>query len=478
MGDYTIHFEGSLSLTLTFTFTEGQDGSKSQVSSSVSVGPGGTDDRFAFGETFKVDQVIFDGQPVILESVGFSLVVPPFPTPFVIEVNNMKGGDGGSCRGLDNSCGSLETALDTMMKMGMKSIELNLVVSDTISKPFSFSDDSEMVLKQGGLVRPSLIVLEAFKSTPLVVLSVSNASLSLTDVDALIRFSSLDLKLVSVSSGSFEFRNGVIKYTPHLTTNSEIGNADSDLCSWTTGTIELVDSTAEFRSCSLTNLAQGGIMQSGGNVSLRDVYFESNGPTNRDFPSARRNVMCSSDGTLFVGGLTGDGRSHLFPGSGISGDGCSVSGTATTMSIPFLDTYHSQITRDKKTGNFELELVGSGFLPCGLQLEVFTSLEDGNSEESLTLAVDTSTASLFTETRIEIIVTPNDVANLSKKSEWKVRLLNGDRSIASQSLVLREKPRSIWAILNERSPPFYLHPHSIYRKENSRVHINILSLPV
>ncbi|KAK2943664.1 hypothetical protein BLNAU_21412 [Blattamonas nauphoetae] len=297
------------------------------------------------------------------------------------------------------------------------------------------------------LARPSLIVPETFSSTPLVVISVSNSSLTLTDVDALIRSSSLDLKLVRVSSGSFEFSNGMIKYTPSSTANSEIGNADSDLCSWSTGTIELVNSTAFFRSCSLKNLAQGAIMQSGGNVSLRDVYFESNGPTNRDFPSARRNVMCSSDGTLFVGGLTGDGRSHLFPGSGISGDGCSVSGTTTKLSIPFLDTYHSQITLDKSSGKYLLYLIGSGFLPCGLQLEVFTSSEDGNSEESSTLAVDTSTASLFSETRIEFFVTPKDVGNLSQKSEWKVRLLNGGSLIASQSLVLREKPQSmLWLI--------------------------------
>ncbi|KAK2951692.1 hypothetical protein BLNAU_13431 [Blattamonas nauphoetae] len=446
VGEYTIHFEGSPSLSLTFTFAEDQTGLESQISSTVSVGPGGEDDRFSFGETYKMEKITFEGAPVMMGSIGFSLVFPPFPTPFVIKVNKTMADDG-NCQEKESECRLLDSAFETATKMRMKSIEMIIVVSDTISKSVPIFGDSEMVLKQGGLVRPSLIVTETFSSSSLVVFSVSNSSLTLTDVDALIHSSSLDLKLVSVSSGSFEFRNGVIKYTPHLTTNSEIGSSNSDLCSWSTGTIDLVNSTAVLKSCSLTNWAQGAIMQRGGNVSLRDVYFESNGPTNRDFPSARRNVMCSSDGTLFVGGLTGDGRSHLFPGSGISGDGCSVSGTTTKLSIPFLDTYHSQITLDKSSGKYLLNLIGSGFLPCGLQLEVFTSLEDGNSEESLTLAVDTSTASIFTETEIEIIVTPKDVGNLSKKLEWKVRLLNGDSLIASQSLVLRETPRSmLWLI--------------------------------
>ncbi|KAK2944645.1 hypothetical protein BLNAU_20444 [Blattamonas nauphoetae] len=446
VGEYKMDFEGSSSLSLTVSIDEDQNGKPKQKSSSVSVGPGGTDTRFASGGKYKVYKITSDEKPVMLESDGLSLIIPPFETPFVIEVKK-KSGEDGECRGDDNSCGSLTAAFETARKMGLKSIELKLVTSDSLSKTVSISDKNEVIMRMGGLARPSLIVPSTFSSRPLVMLSVSNASLSLTDVDALIHFSSLDLKLVSVSSGSFEFSNGAISYEPDSTANSQFVDSNSDLCSWTTGTIEIVNSKALFKSCSLTNLSQGAIIQSGGNVTLRDVYFISNGPANKEFPSARRNVMCREDGTLSVGGLTGDGRSHLFPGSGISGDGCSVSGTTTTMSIPFLDTFHSRITHDKKTGNFEMELVGSGFLPCGLKLEVFTSLEDGNSEESLTLVVDTGTASLFTETRIELIVTPNDVANLSSKLEWKVRLLNGDRFISTQSLLLREKPRSmLWLI--------------------------------
>ncbi|KAK2946265.1 hypothetical protein BLNAU_18786 [Blattamonas nauphoetae] len=361
VGEYTIHFEGSPSLSLTVSFDDDQAGLENQTSSPVSVGPGGEHTQFSLGETYKVDNITFKGQPVMLGSLGFSLIVPPFPTPFVIKVDKTIADDE-KCQDKESVCKSFDSAFETATKMRMKSIEMILMLSDTISKPFSISDDSEMVLKQGGLVRPSLIVPSTFSSSSLVVLSVSKSSLKLTDVDALIHSSSLDLKLVRVSSGSFEFRNGVIKYTPHLTTNSKIGNADTDLCSWTTGTIELVNSTAVLKSCNLTNLAQGAIMQSGGNVTLRDVYFKSNGPTNKEFPSARRNVMCSSDGTLFVGYLREDDGNHDLPGFGISSDGCEVSGTATTMSIVFLDTSESQITHNKKTRNFELDLVGRGFL--------------------------------------------------------------------------------------------------------------------
>ncbi|KAK2958407.1 hypothetical protein BLNAU_6677 [Blattamonas nauphoetae] len=447
VGEYTIHFEGTPSLSLNISFSTDQAASDNRVSSSVSVGPGGTDTRFAFGETYKVEKITFNNQPVLVENVGFSLVLPPFKAPFVIEVNEKKGGDDGSCRGDDNSCGSLDAAFETATKIGMKPTTLKLVNSETLSKTLTISDKNEVLMTKGGLVHPSLIVPATFSSSPLVVISVSNASLSLTAVDALIHSSSLDLKLVVVTAGLFKFSEGTITTKQLSTSNMKIRTSNNDLCSWTTGTIEIVNSTAVFKSCSLKNLAPGAIMQSGGKVTLEEVNFLSNGPSNKEFPSARRNVMCSSDGTLIVGGLTGDGRSRDFPGSGISAETCGVSGTATTMSIPFLNASQSKITHDKETRNFELELVGSGFLPCGLQVEVFASLKDGTEEVSDTLIVDTNTASTFTETRIEFIVTPKDVANLSKKAEWKVRLLNRDSSIGTEHLVLRAKPRSmIWLI--------------------------------
>ncbi|KAK2943665.1 hypothetical protein BLNAU_21413 [Blattamonas nauphoetae] len=150
-GEYTIHFEGSPSLTLKVTFDEDQKGKPKQKSSSVSVGPGGKDTRFKFGETYKMEKITSGGQPVLLESADFSLTFPSDQTPFIFEVK--KGGDGGSCQGEENSCGSLDAALDTVTKLRLKSIELNLVVSDTISKPFSISDESKMILSQGGLAR-------------------------------------------------------------------------------------------------------------------------------------------------------------------------------------------------------------------------------------------------------------------------------------------------------------------------------------
>ncbi|KAK2947496.1 hypothetical protein BLNAU_17582 [Blattamonas nauphoetae] len=147
----------------------------------------------------------------MVETVGFSLVIQPFPKPFVFEVNKQTGDDE-SCNRHDNSCGSLDIAFETAAKLKIKSIELKLVHSETLSKTLSISDEKKVFMTQGGLDHPSLIVPSTFSSSPLIMISVSNASLSLTAVDALIHLSSLnDLMLVRVSSGDFKVTNGVIK---------------------------------------------------------------------------------------------------------------------------------------------------------------------------------------------------------------------------------------------------------------------------
>ncbi|KAK2940875.1 hypothetical protein BLNAU_24220 [Blattamonas nauphoetae] len=277
-GEYTVSFEGNRSISLVFSFADGDNGLPTQISSSVSVGPGGIDKRFSFGETYKVDTITFNNNPVITETVGFSLAIPPFPTP----------------------CVSFDSAIETTSKMGMKSIELKLAISETFSNTLSISDENELSVTQKD-VSPSLIVPSTFSSNPLVVISVSNASLSLTDVDALIHCSSLDLKLVRVSSGFFVFDKGSITYTPSSTTNANTRISNSDLCSWTTGVIELVNSTSDISFCSFTNLKQGAILQRGGFLYLQSVFFLSDEPINDDFPSARRNVICSEDGMLMIG---------------------------------------------------------------------------------------------------------------------------------------------------------------------------------
>ncbi|KAK2941279.1 hypothetical protein BLNAU_23815 [Blattamonas nauphoetae] len=421
-GEYTVSFEGNTSFSLVFSFADWENGLPTQISSSVSVGPGGTDKRFSFGETYKVGTITFNNNRVMMEAVGFSLAIPPFPTPFVFNVNKQKGGEE-NCRRLDRSCASFDSAFETASKMGMKSIELKLSISETFSKTLSISDENELSVTQKD-VSPSLIVP------------------SHSHVDALIHCSSLDLKLVRVSSGFFVFAKSSITYTPSSSTNTNTRISNSDLCSWTTGVIELVNSTSDISFCSFTNLKQGAIVQRGGFLYLHSVFFQSDGPINDDFPSARRNVMCSEDGVLMIGGLKGDGRSHLFPGSGLSTEACYGSKVIPTIPIPFLDTSRSRVTRDRKTGNCKMKLVGSGFVPCGLKVEVQALLDDGRSEESATLAVDTSTALSFTETEIVFVITPAHVANLSKKSDWKVRLLNDDPACVSSWILLRRAPTS------------------------------------
>ncbi|KAK2946153.1 hypothetical protein BLNAU_18897 [Blattamonas nauphoetae] len=137
--------------------------------------------------------------------------------------------------------------------------------------------------------------------------------------------------------------------------------------------------------------------------------------------------------------LTGDGRSHDFTGSGISAAGCHTFGETTTMSVASLDPTRSTITRDRTTRDYNLTLVGSGFMPCGMKMQVMVSSDDGNSEESDSLVVDASSALSCTETEIVFVITHAHVPNFSKKSDWRVRTLNGKSFIVNSWIILRKK---------------------------------------
>ncbi|KAK2956770.1 hypothetical protein BLNAU_8223 [Blattamonas nauphoetae] len=175
-------------------------------------------------------------------------------------------------------------------------------------------------------------------------------------------------------------------------------------------------------------------------LSVGFDYIQSNGPTNRDFPSARQNVTCRERGRLSVRNLTGDGQSHQFTGSGFSAEACRTFGATTTMSVASLDPSRSTITRDRTTRDDKIGLVGGGFMPCGKTVQVKVSSDDGNSERSDSLVVDASSVLSCTETEIVFVITQVHVDNFSEKSEWKVRTLNGDTFYMYPWVVLRKKP--------------------------------------
>ncbi|KAK2942004.1 hypothetical protein BLNAU_23088 [Blattamonas nauphoetae] len=453
VGDFVVSFKDKPGLSLTFTFTQTMVEPDNQVSKEISVGPFGTNKGFFPGETYEVSSIEGDfTDGVKFETPKFSLVMPSYPETYTFGVDKSKGDTDGSCRVSDDTCGTLDSALSTVDLLRIKNGILKLGTIDPLSTPQVVGSGREVSMSPNGSGQSSVVISSSFPSSESQVMTVSGGSLKFANVDVTLLSSSLTLKLVKVTDGAFEMKDGSIKRDASSTANSFFGHPtpNDDVCSWS-GVVELIDSTGSFISCNITNHQNGAIAQSGGSVTIKNVFFESNGAPYEGFPSARQNVFCSGDGQLEVTELTGDGKDEasLFPG--ISAADCSVAGETTTMSLPTVDVEKSKVTLDKKTKSYVAEIAGSAFTPCGLSIEVFAILKNGSEEVTEPLILNVETATIFTETAITTSIPASHMENLTKNVAWTLRLKNGDERLSSQSLVLRKKPaNNVWMI------PFFI----------------------
>ncbi|KAK2946239.1 hypothetical protein BLNAU_18841 [Blattamonas nauphoetae] len=445
-----VSFTDKPDLSLTFNFPDGASGAENKgVSTELSVGPFGTITGFFPGETYKVSTIKDkSGNPIRLETPDFSFQMPSFPETYAFEVDKTKGGADGSCTETGDTCGTLDSAFSTLDLLRIKKGILTLGTIDPLSTPQAVGSSREVSVSPKGTGQSSVVISSSFPASEAQVITVSGGTLKFANVDVTLPSSSLTLKLVKVTEGTFEMKDGSIKRDASSTANALFGcsTANDDVCAWG-GVVELIDSTGSFISCNNTNHQSGAITQSGGSVTIKNVFFESNGASSADFPSARQNVFCSGDGQLEVTELTGDGKDEtsLFPG--ISAADCSVTGEAKTMSIPTVDVKKSKVTLDKKTKSYVAEIAGSAFTPCGLSIEVFAVLKNGSEEVAEPLILNMETATVFTETAITTSIPTSHMENLTKNVAWTLRLKNGDERLSSQSFVLRKKPaNNVWMI--------------------------------
>ncbi|KAK2959241.1 hypothetical protein BLNAU_5799 [Blattamonas nauphoetae] len=277
-----------------------------------------------------------------------------------------------------------------------------------------------------------------FDSTPFTLSSLVHAAfhqVTLTS-SSLARFLSASGQtkdsLLSIDTCRFEG-----KPTSELNTKNDTD--DEDVCSWSSGLLEVSDCQAVLTSVTFFSLPQGTVWILGGSLSLATCSFEGCSQHNERFPSVRRNVRCSGGGSVVVQSLSGgDGfvSSHCW----ISSDECSVkNGTDALLSPLFvasLDSKASKSTRNKNK-TLSIEIAGSTFVPCGLKMEVF---QEGSSDTVETAKIDLSPPATvsFSETRIELEVSEESLTStLNKKMEWKGRLVFGDGERSPNSFVVR-----------------------------------------
>ncbi|KAK2951691.1 hypothetical protein BLNAU_13430 [Blattamonas nauphoetae] len=216
---------------------------------------------------------------------------------------------------------------------------------------------------------------------------------------------------------------------PAATIYSTVENDDeTQLCEWSNSLISLTDCSSFFHFTEMKHLTQGAISSVGSELTLSSCTFLDNSPSNADFPSLRRNVLCS-DGKVSIEAVGGDG--HSSPNHWISTHNCSVEKEGQLLAVPFivptLSSTQSKRNFDRKAKKYEIVLKGETLIPCGLSLEVFERVALSKTEfsegEHILVELDPTAVTSWTEDTIELSLPQSSLDFLNTKYDLHCRVL-------------------------------------------------------
>ncbi|KAK2960823.1 hypothetical protein BLNAU_4220 [Blattamonas nauphoetae] len=367
------------------------------------------------------------------------------PAESFFYVDSLSSDSSPFCGDRDSPCQSIDSAWMIVLGVSLTRPTLGIVDHTTLSTPISISNNMHVVIMNGTSSEPKLNV-SSLTSQPAdednTMITVKDSFLELLNVDVVLASLSQSFVFVSASDSTIVFRDGSFlgSTSPPTSTQNE---ADSEnLCSWSSGIIQIADCTTSITNTQLTHLVFGAVNMKGGDLTIQTTTFSDNSPSNSSFPSASRNIHCSENGKIEIVSQNGGDGTKDHPSGWISSEDCVLSGRDSTpktpLFIPTLDASKSTSTRDKKTKTIKFTIIGTMLIPCGLLAEVFEWNADTQTEGTKTIVELNENTNLWTEEQIDgIIDETKDLLNLSETSDWRLRLVFGDEVRTDTSIVLR-----------------------------------------
>ncbi|KAK2950375.1 hypothetical protein BLNAU_14710 [Blattamonas nauphoetae] len=218
-------------------------------------------------------------------------------------------------------------------------------------------------------------------------------------------------------------------FTGQSASTNEVPTDLEKLCSWESGLVVLKECVCDISWTTFRNLRQGAIHATNSNVTLSQSDLTHDGLPTADFPSARQNIRCVGTGKISLESSS-TGSTMTETDMWVSADDeCVVDGENISPRHTFFEP--SLITKDfssefvKKEDRYQVEIVGTKMIPCGLSLEVF---EDDSSSSNVVKneVIDISElATTWTETSISLSLPVSRLSTLSNTPRWMTRIQFG-----------------------------------------------------
>ncbi|KAK2962969.1 hypothetical protein BLNAU_1992 [Blattamonas nauphoetae] len=344
------------------------------------------------------------------------------PTQPVFHVDE-SGGVGDFCGDDGDRCKTIDEVWRIVKGIGFARPTLLILDSTTLDSPIVVSEGMHAMVTNESSTEPKLRVASFdLGGGELGMIVVDSAFLELRNVDVHVLSVSPSFVLIHGTNSELVFRDGLFAGPA----NGMTMNEDADgVCSWSSGALQLINCTTEITNTRLFRLSQGAINMKNGSLEIRSSSFDSNSASSSSFPSSRRNIHCSDDGTITIGSLNGgDG----FQGSSLwaSMEDCVMDGDAaqpdSPLFVPQLDKEQSKSVLDTTTQQYQVIIVGSRLIPCGLFLEVFEHESESNADGK---SVEFELNHTSSDTEVTLVIEQEEIAALDQKLELRCRLIFG-----------------------------------------------------
>ncbi|KAK2944633.1 hypothetical protein BLNAU_20432 [Blattamonas nauphoetae] len=377
----------------------------------------------AYGTTYAIQSItrVGDSQDIILLRGTVSFKTPNKPDPLTLNVNTDNSETNPDCGDYAQPCSSIDVAWWIVEDIAPNGIVFQIIESVMLSSPITISTQTLMVITNAdnliGTLRIPSSALQA--GSPLIVVS-SSTMLQIDSTNVVIESTDSSFVFIFAEESTVSLISGSIVGSGQVTEQEE-------LCDWSSGMIRIDQSNLTIQSMKLTDLQQGAIRMSGGNVTITDTSFQRNSPNVAAFPSLSHNIHCSGQGNIDVNSLSGGDGSPASPSAWISLNDCALSSSVVNPSSPFfvptLST-SSKSTLNKKTEEIALSIVGTTLIPCGLLLEIYEITPEGEGS-FIQISPSSVAPSTWTETEISLTLPVSSLASIQFDLELRAHLVFG-----------------------------------------------------
>ncbi|KAH7814999.1 uncharacterized protein MONOS_9600 [Monocercomonoides exilis] len=208
-----------------------------------------------------------------------------------------------------------------------------------------------------------------------------------------------------------------------------------EICKWNGSMVGFEMSEVEMKDASMRNSKKGGLSVSGGNVEIEKGEFLNNNPFTEQYPSLRRNIICSDSASLTISSLKGgDGlkdNSSLW----ILNDRCDLRGIAGERSSPFFIPKLKEASLIENGNNIVVKFKGSLFVPCDLSFRLVFKTGDVELVETYPFEDD----DFVSEDEVIGRIPSENISTIADETEVSVMILFGKQLASTFPQILKNK---------------------------------------